>query len=115
VLASDLGVYLRRLIDKPLAEHLPELRGISVAVFFDGVANRDREHFVLGARDSDATVAVAGHAPAVDHLAGGVGHISLLTSTSGRTVGVAGAVQYSLRFLTPQGTYERIVPTMRPQ
>src|SRR5580765_3635027 len=72
-----LDVRLRGLVDKHGVQLLPKVGCVLVAVVLHGVQDRQREHFVLGAGDSDGTGAV-GEFPTIDHLAVGCGHGALL-------------------------------------
>ena len=65
----DLGVNLGRFVDQGLPKLLAELGRVRMAMLFDGVTYRNREHFFLRASNRHAAVALAGHTPAVDHLA----------------------------------------------
>ena len=59
-------------VHQPAADALAELRGVVVAVLGDGVHHGGVEDLVLLAGDRQGAVDVAGHAAAVDHLAGHV-------------------------------------------
>src|ERR1700716_1880497 len=72
------------------AEHLPQLRGVLVAVLGDGMCRCRGEDLVFGAGDGERAVDLAGYLAAVDHLAGHDG----LPSPSAGVIPAASPMRY---------------------